>query len=73
MIHLVIRNWAQHWRNVRFVFDPPLSSAIDEDHGTLKEARLLSEGMPTLAPGVEVPIFFDSFIDRGEDPPMPIE
>jgi hypothetical protein len=70
MIHLVIRNCGSTLaRNVSFVFDPPLSSAIDEDHGTLTEARLLSEGMPTLAPGVEVPIFFDSFIDRGEDRP----
>lgn len=56
-------------RNVQVRFDPPLSSALDAEHGTLAEVRLLTQGMPSLAPGKNIPILFDSFIGRGDDRP----
>ena len=69
-IYLVITNLGQTLaRNVRFTFEPPLSSSIDEKHDTLKKARLLTEGIPTLAPGREIPILFDSFLERGDERP----
>src|SRR2546428_10758648 len=60
MIYLVITNHGSTLtRNVRFAFDPPLSSAFDDDHRTLADARLLRDGLPTLAPRAEIPILFD--------------
>lgn len=70
MIYLVITNHGPTIaRNVRFVFDPPLSSSFDDDHDTVSGVRLLTDGMPTLAPGTEIPILFDSFINRGNERP----
>ena len=56
-------------RNVRFNFQPELSSSLDEEHDTIKGLRLLSDGIPTMPPGRTIPILFDHFVRRGDKHP----
>ena len=51
----------QVWKDKGWVQALP---PVVDDH--LSGVRLLSEGMPTLAPGKTIPILFDSFISRKE-------
>lgn len=70
LIFLTISNLGRTLaRNVKLTFSPELSSSLEDEHDTLSSVRLLTEGMPTLAPGKHIPILFDSFITRGNDRP----
>lgn len=69
-IYLTISNHGKTLaRNVRFRFDPPLSSSLDDEHDALSNIRLLTEGTPTFAPGRTIPIVFDTFVSRGHERP----
>jgi hypothetical protein len=55
-------------RDVTFDFNPPLASTHDSQHGRgpLMELNLFKDGIPSLAPGKEIKIFFDQFPARVE-------
>jgi hypothetical protein len=55
-------------RNVRFEFDPPLASTHDESggRGPLMELNIFKNGIPSLAPGKDITIFFDRYPARAE-------
>lgn len=55
-------------RDVRFEFDPPLASSHDDGggRGPLMELNIFKHGIPSLAPGKEITIFFDQYPSRAE-------
>jgi hypothetical protein len=55
-------------RDVRFEFDPPLKSTHDESpgRGPLMDLIMFKNGMPSLAPGKEITLFFDQYPARVE-------
>ncbi len=56
-------------RQVRFRFEPPLSSSIEDEHPErVSKVRVLTEGIPTLAPGKTISILFDFLTHRGDRP-----
>jgi hypothetical protein len=59
-------------REVRFKFDPPLASTRDNQPPCpLRELNVFKHGIPSLAPGKEIKLFFDQFPARvGADLPM---
>lgn len=69
-IMLTISNFGRTLaRQVRFRFEPALSSSIEKEHSErVSKARLLTEGIPTLAPGKSIAILFDFLTDRGDRP-----
>jgi hypothetical protein len=63
--YLVIRNTgvtAAH--NVAFTIDPQLESTFDSTGFPPANAGPFANGIPTLAPGAELPIYLDHAIDR---------
>jgi hypothetical protein len=68
IIEIVITNIGKTIaRDVRFAFDPPLVGTSDDDaRGPISELPVFRDGIPSLAPGREVTIFFDSFPARVE-------
>jgi hypothetical protein len=56
-------------RDVRFTFDPPLSSmlATKSDGYSLTEGSLLTEGLTTMPPAMRIERIFDNSIDWGKD------
>lgn len=73
-IYLVISNLGPVMaRDVSFSFDPELSSSFDEEPieggpPRFADLKLFREGLPTLPPGKEVRVLFDSWIQRGDRP-----
>jgi hypothetical protein len=55
-------------RDVRFAFDPPLTTTHDEapGRGNLMELNVFKTGIPSLAPGKKIKLFFDRFPARFE-------
>lgn len=55
-------------RDVQFAFTPPLESTFDHQtgHDSVKDLNLFTRGIPSLAPGKEIKLFFDSFPGRVE-------
>jgi hypothetical protein len=54
-------------RDVRFAFDPPLTTTHDTSgRGDLMELNVFKTGIPSLAPGKEITLFFDQFPTRIE-------
>jgi hypothetical protein len=55
-------------RDARFAFDPPLTTTYDEapGRGNLMELNVFKTGIPSLAPGKEIKLFFDQFPARFE-------
>jgi hypothetical protein len=56
-------------RHIRFKFDPSLTSthdAVGDARGPVAELSLFKDGIPSLAPGKEIKIFFDHFPGRLE-------
>jgi hypothetical protein len=55
-------------RDVKFEFDPPLTTTHDSTplRGNLMELNLFKNGIPSLAPAKEVKLFFDQFPSRIE-------
>lgn len=61
---LVIRNTGTTVaRDVRFLFDKPLQSTMDDEEGSLREAAILRVGIPTLPPGREHRMLFENMPD----------
>jgi hypothetical protein len=53
--------------NVQFQFDPQLESTRDSEPGRekpIREANLFAKGIPSLAPGNEIVVFFDQLPTR---------
>lgn len=66
LIYLTIANRGKTLaRNVRLRFDPQLSSATFGE--ALSELRLLTEGMPALAPGRTIPILYENALDLTDE------
>lgn len=58
--HIVVTNFGRSIaRNVTFEFEPPLDNARGEE-----PSSVLTEGIPSLAPGREIACVHDSFIER---------
>jgi hypothetical protein len=56
-------------RDIRFKFDPSLTSthdALGDPRGRVGDLSLFKDGIPSLAPGKEIKIFFDHFPGRLE-------
>jgi len=55
-------------RDIRFEFDPPLETTRDSvannAFGAVRDLSLFKDGIPSLAPGKEIKIFFDQFPSR---------
>jgi hypothetical protein len=69
LIELTIKNvGATLARDVQFAFTPPLATTHDETagRGNLMELSLFKNGIPALAPGKTITLFFDSFPARVE-------
>jgi hypothetical protein len=67
IIELSIKNIGKTLaRDVTFAFDPPLTSTRDDSsgRGKLTKLNLFQHGIPTLAPGREMKLFFDQFPSR---------
>jgi len=67
MIELKIKNvGATLARDVKFEFDPPLTTTHDDTpgRGNLMELNLFKNGIPSLVPGKEITLFFDQFPAR---------
>lgn len=68
IVYLTITNMGTTLaRNVRLTFDPGLESSIDDERSTFSKLRILTDGVPTLAPGREIPIVFDFFAVRPDE------
>jgi hypothetical protein len=64
MINLKITNLGKTIaRNVKFQFDPPLTTAKDERAGwtPIADLALFKNGIPSLPPGKVITLFFDDF------------
>jgi hypothetical protein len=69
IIELTIKNIGTTLaRDVKFDFVPPLTTTHDETsgRGNLMELNVFKNGIPTLAPGKEITLFFDQFPSRIE-------
>ena len=55
-------------RDVQFDFEPRLAAAKDDKPGLtpIAETNLFTNGIPSLPPGKEITLFFDSFLERNE-------
>ena len=51
-------------RDVRFEFDRPLESTQDGNDWKVGALNIVTSGIPSLAPGREIPLFFDLFPAR---------
>jgi hypothetical protein len=51
-------------RDVEFYFPVPLETTHDDDRGTLMDLNVFKNGIPSLAPGKEIKMFFDQFPAR---------
>jgi hypothetical protein len=73
-INLRVENIGQTLaRDVRFSFDPPLRSVMDEkaaDGNMLSESPLVTDGVPTMPPGMKIERIFDvaTMWDEGGPP-----
>jgi hypothetical protein len=67
-IEFVIENHGKTLaRNIRFEFDPPLSSSFDRGERLFANLPVFSAGLPSLAPGRRLRLHFD--VIRGDKPP----
>lgn len=73
-IYLVISNLGPVMaRDVSFAFYPELSSSFDDESiegapPTFADLKLFREGLPTLPPGKQIAVLFDSWMHRGDRP-----
>ena len=74
VVNLRVENIGQTLaRDVRFTFDPPLESAMDaaadDEHG-LADSSLVTDGIPTMPPGMKIERMFDvvTYWENGEPP-----
>lgn len=58
-------------RNVRFIFDMPLRSTLDDRKTPLRDAAILNKGIPTLPPGREYRMLFERMPDLYDDSELP--
>lgn len=69
---LVIRNTGPTVaRNVRFEFDKPLQSTLDDRKTALRNAAILTKGIPTLPPGRTYRMLFERMPDLHDHPELP--
>jgi hypothetical protein len=67
IIELIIKNvGATLARKVLFEFNPPLTTTHDDmpGRGNLMDLNLFKHGIPSLAPGKEITLFFDEYLAR---------
>ena len=64
-IYLVVSNQGRTIaRDVRFTFDPPLSSTFDDTGYGAAFMAMFSSGLPTLSPGRRITVLFDAVRQR---------
>lgn len=66
-VYLLVKNYGKTLaRNIRFNFDPPLTSAHSEVTGSVAASKYLRDGLPGLAPDRELRVVFEHFPTRKE-------